>query len=514
VIRGAAQNRDRSKGIPGLISFKLSLEQPTDVSFDVEFRGISATPEVDFTATPLRVTIQAGDTYESESVYVFNDDIFEGPETFEIIIKNVVGARLPNGQSEWAGTYLIADTDLSPVPAFTIRSLSGERAEGTGSNGLFSFEVSRPYGGEGTAANVSWQVMGSGANPASVTDFAGGEFPAGSLSFATGEVAKTIILQVAGDATPELDEGFTVHLRDPSSGFTLAVARADGLIRNDDGIYRPGYLAPTETEAATSYFMGDGETAFILSGVSSSDVTGNGEQNQIIGNNAANRLLGKDGHDLILGEGGDDNINGGPGADTMHGGLGNDEFHVDNPEDQVTENDHEGRDRVVSSVSFNLPSSIEELWLLGTLELKGRGNALANLIEGNEGQNDLQGYDGNDTLHGGIGADTLDGGAGEDSMRGGAGDDLFFVMDTGDVVLELAHGGADTIITAINLTLPDHVEALRIAEGVSGITISGGAGNDMMIGNGLANTFNGGAGDDVILAGNVTLADIYALFAT
>ncbi len=170
------------EGIPGLISFKLSLEQPTDVSFDVEFRGISATPEVDFTATPLRVTIQAGDTYESESVYVFNDDIFEGPETFEIIIKNVVGARLPNGQSEWAGTYLIADTDLSPVPAFTIRSLSGERAEGTGSNGLFSFEVSRPYGGEGTAANVSWQVMGSGANPASVTDFAGGEFPAGSLS--------------------------------------------------------------------------------------------------------------------------------------------------------------------------------------------------------------------------------------------------------------------------------------------------------------------------------------------
>jgi Ca2+-binding RTX toxin-like protein len=54
---------------------------------------------------------------------------------------------------------------------------------------------------------------------------------------------------------------------------------------------------------------------------------------------------------------------------------------------------------------------------------------------------------------------------------------------------------------------------LQIASGISGITITGGAGNDMLIGNGLANTFNGGAGDDVILAGNVTLADIYALFA-
>jgi Ca2+-binding RTX toxin-like protein len=58
------------------------------------------------------------------------------------------------------------------------------------------------------------------------------------------------------------------------------------------------------------------------------------------------------------------------------------------------------------------------------------------------------------------------------------------------------------------------MEALQITAGISGITIMGGAGNDILIGNGLANNFNGGAGDDVILAGNVTLADIYALFAT
>jgi Ca2+-binding RTX toxin-like protein len=59
----------------------------------------------------------------------------------------------------------------------------------------------------------------------------------------------------------------------------------------------------------------------------------------------------------------------------------------------------------------------------------------------------------------------------------------------------------------------EHFEALQIASGISGITITGGAGNDMLVGNGLANTFVGGAGDDVILAGNVTLADISALFA-
>jgi hypothetical protein len=60
--------------------------------------------------------------------------------------------------------------------------------------------------------------------------------------------------------------------------------------------------------------------------------------------------------------------------------------------------------------------------------------------------------------------------------------------------------------------MPDQVEALQIAAGVTGITLTCGAGNDMLVGNGLANNINGGAGDDVILAGNVTLADIYALF--
>jgi Ca2+-binding RTX toxin-like protein len=129
------------------------------------------------------------------------------------------------------------------------------------------------------------------------------------------------------------------------------------------------------------------------------------------------------------------------------------------------------------------------------------------------GNDNITGLAGDDKLLGGDANDTLDGGAGADTLDGGAGNDLFLISDAGDVVLELADGGADTVITAINFTLPNHVEAMLIAEGASGITITGGAGNDVLIGNGLANTFDGGAGDDVILAGNVTLADIYALFA-
>jgi Ca2+-binding RTX toxin-like protein len=141
------------------------------------------------------------------------------------------------------------------------------------------------------------------------------------------------------------------------------------------------------------------------------------------------------------------------------------------------------------------------------------GTLSPDTLMGLGGNDNITGLAGDDKLLGGDANDTLDGGAGADTLDGGAGNDLFLISDAGDVVLELADGGADTVITAINFTLPNHVEAMLIAEGASGITITGGAGNDVLIGNGLANTFDGGAGDDVILAGNVTLADIYALFA-
>ena len=131
---------------------------------------------------------------------------------------------------------------------------------------------------------------------------------------------------------------------------------------------------------------------------------------------------------------------------------------------------------------------------------------------GTLGADELSAGAGVTALFGLGGSDTLTGTAASQTLAGGAGDDMYMLLDALDFVLEGSGGGADTIMTWMDMTLPDHVEMAVIAPDVSGITVTGGAGNDMLIGNGLSNNFNGGAGDDVILAGNVTLADIYALF--
>ena len=73
-----------------------------------------------------------------------------------------------------------------------------------------------------------------------------------------------------------------------------------------------------------------------------------------------------------------------------------------------------GVDTVESAIPFVLPANVENLTLVGTADISGTGNALANILAGNTGNNALFGGPGDDGLFGGVGNDNLDGGDGVD----------------------------------------------------------------------------------------------------
>ena len=74
---------------------------------------------------------------------------------------------------------------------------------------------------------------------------------------------------------------------------------------------------------------------------------------------------------------------------------------------------------------------------------------------GGDGNDTITGNSAANQLSGGRGADVLDGGAGADTMIGGIGNDTYVVDNAGDVVIENASEGTDTV------RLVDHLHARR-----------------------------------------------------
>jgi len=207
-----------------------------------------------------------------------------------------------------------------------------------------------------------------------------------------------------------------------------------------------------------------------------------------VGNAAANTLTGNAGNNVL---------NGGGGADRMVGGAGNDTYHVDNAGDTTIEVAGQGTDSVISSVSYllwNQSQHIENLTLIGTANIDGGGNGLANTITGNAGNN------------------VLNGGGNADRMVGGAGNDTYHVDNTGDTTVEWNGQGTDTVISNISFALKDqnqYLENLTLAgsgningtgNGLANI-ITGNAGNNILNGAWGDDTLNGGAGNDIFTGG-------------
>jgi Ca2+-binding RTX toxin-like protein len=235
--------------------------------------------------------------------------------------------------------------------------------------------------------------------------------------------------------------------------------------------------------------------------------TGNGLANLITGDAGADTLRGLDGADTLVG---------GNGADSLVGGADNDVYFADDGDLLL---DSGGVDTVWFLSNHTLGADFENLVLHGGAALTGTGNALANLMVANDAGNTLSGNEGADTLRGGVGndslagnqdddrleggdgADTLNGLTDNDTLIGGAGDDVLIIGQPGDMVIEEAGGGTDTVrVTFIfggTYLLPDHVEHLVLL-GANTLAGNGNALDNAITGNSAANALSGLDGADTL----------------
>src|SRR5262245_52240398 len=133
------------------------------------------------------------------------------------------------------------------------------------------------------------------------------------------------------------------------------------------------------------------------------------------------------------------------------------------------------------------------------------GTSLSEFIAGSGLSDLISGLGGNDTLEGGGLNDTLDGGTGTDSMVGGDGNDLYIVDSTKDIVTETAGSLHDRIQASISIDLNntayDGIEHVTLT-GSSGLSATGDAGKNVLIGNTGANHIDGRDGADTMIGGD------------
>ncbi|MDF0665708.1 MAG: calcium-binding protein [Nitrospira sp.] len=183
----------------------------------------------------------------------------------------------------------------------------------------------------------------------------------------------------------------------------------------------------------------------------------------------------------------------------LAGGDGNDTYVIgpNGDDDILIETVTGGIDTVIAGHDYRLPVNIENLTLL---DPRVPDFASFSLIPYGSFEQSVTGYGNNlaNTLIGGRTNNVLDGGLGADRLIGGDGNDTYVVDHVGDMAIEEASEGVDTVQSIVSYSLSANVENLTLI----GITPVNGTGNELnneLRGNEASNVLDGGAGDDALL---------------
>ena len=198
------------------------------LNFSTAGTGANPASAADFVGGVLpsgTVTIPVGQSSVVLNIPVAGDQVTEADEDFEVTLTG------PGGVTFLNDTALMSILNDETTVDFAVDGTANLN-EGNASTTSFNFTLTRSGLTTGTTV-VNYSVAGSGANPASASDFNGGVFASGTVTFAPGELTKSLSIHVNGDISIENNEQFTVTLTAGANDI-LPTPSLDRVILNDD----------------------------------------------------------------------------------------------------------------------------------------------------------------------------------------------------------------------------------------------------------------------------------------
>ena len=180
--------------------------------------GLSGTD--DYFAASGTLTIPAGQISGTISVQVFDDSTFEPDETYFVNLSNPVNATIDDAQGQ--GTIVNND----PVPSVDVQDAFV--FEGNSGNTELSFTV--------LLSNPTYLPVTLNFATSNDTAIAGSDYVAtsGQVTFAPGELQKSVVVSVIGDTIDETAETLFLDISN-AQNVTMGRSRAFGFIFDDDG---------------------------------------------------------------------------------------------------------------------------------------------------------------------------------------------------------------------------------------------------------------------------------------
>jgi Ca2+-binding RTX toxin-like protein len=258
-----------------------------------------------------------------------------------------------------------------------------------------------------------------------------------------------------------------------------------------------------------SPLTGGSDLEDFLFGNADNDMLYGGPADDLVrGNDGDDQIYGQEGSDRIFGDQGNDTIDGSDGEDTIDGGLGNDHILGGNAADSLFGN--QGVDVIEGNIGDDFIAGNDQADLVygdeGKDTIRGgsgndtlRGGEDDDTIYGEDGEDLIIGYRGSDTLYGDAGDDVIYGGDQTDNVQGGIGNDRIY-GERGDDTLDGNEG--DDVIEggAGNDTISGNGGADALYGDGGEDTILGGPENDFLFaGDGVSNVLNGDEGNDLLV---------------
>lgn len=226
-------------GGPVPAAFKVTLSGPSGkpISIDVAAADGTAVAGRDYLPGGATLSFAPGETEKEFAVSILGDVVDETDETITVTLSNPVNVTI--GRASATGT--IVDDDASPSVSINDVSLAEPN---TGTQPLtFVASLSDP-----SEKSISVKFASSDGTATAPSDY----LPAsGTLTFAPGEVTKSIVIQVVGDLISEADETFGVLLSDPTEAVIVDGTGTGAIIDGD----------PFPTLSISDVTVGEGATS-------------------------------------------------------------------------------------------------------------------------------------------------------------------------------------------------------------------------------------------------------------